>query len=212
MNIERKQIEFMKLYEPCREGLVRFSKAITRGREDAMDLVQDTTLKAFDNFEKLKNPIAFKSYLFSIASRLHKRQTWRKRIFSVFGSNEEADCLFDNLPSKESSTDVTYDIQVLYRSLDLLSDKHKEAIILYEISGLSMQEICDIQGGSVSTVKSRVQRARKELEKILGVNTNIPKTKTETKSDNSYYSKKNGIAREFIYKKSSFIPGVNYEK
>ena len=74
MDPKVKQIEFMELYEPCRESLVRFAHAMARNREDALDLVQETTLKAFDSFEKLKNKQAFKSYMFTIASRISESQ------------------------------------------------------------------------------------------------------------------------------------------
>ncbi len=203
MDLNKKQEEFMALYEPCREGLVRFAKAMARNNDEAMDLVQEATLKAFDSFHTLKNPVAFKSWMFTIASRIYKRTNWRKRIFSVFSSDEESDRVFENLTSAESSPDSGYDVQVLYQALDKIPEKQKEAVILYEINGLSMEDIREIQGGSLPGVKSRVQRGRKALEKILRAGDGDEQEAIS--GNNSSKSKKNnGAARNENLKKLTY--------
>jgi RNA polymerase sigma-70 factor, ECF subfamily len=169
MNPEEKQIQFLELYEPCRESLVRFTKAMVKNSDEVMDIVQETTLKAYDGFEKLQNPQAFKSYLFTIASRIHKRTNWRKRLFSGFSSNEAAEPDYDNIVDNGSATDINYDVELLREAMNQLPEKQKEALTLFEISGLSLEEIRDIQGGSLPGVKSRVQRGRKKLAEIMGV-------------------------------------------
>ncbi len=166
-NRDQKQKEFLELYEPSRESLVRFARSMSRNNEDAKDLVQDTILTAFDKFQNLKNHQAFTSFLFTIASRIHKRKTWRKRLFANFIDTESKDYIFDNLVSKDSNPENLADIEALYIALDFLPPKQKEAVVLFEIIGLSMEEISEIQGGSISGVKSRVQRGRKALEDLL---------------------------------------------
>jgi RNA polymerase sigma-70 factor (ECF subfamily) len=169
MNPEEKQIQFLELYEPCRESLVRFTKAMVKNSDEVMDIVQETTLKAYDGFEKLKNPQAFKSYLFTIASRIYKRSNWRKRLFSSFSSNDENEPEYDNIVDNGTAPDVNHDVEVLRNAMMQLPDKQREAVTLFEISGLSLEEIRDIQGGSLPGVKSRVQRGRKKLAEIMGV-------------------------------------------
>ncbi len=163
------QEKFLELYEPCRESLVRFSKAMTRNMDDAMDLVQETTLKAFQSFGKVQSPVAFTSYLFTIASRIHKRQSFRKRIFRSFSGKNDDRSIFDNIRDNNGSADRRHDIAALYAALDKLPPGQKEAVILFEISGLSIAEISKIQDVSVPGVKSRIQRGRKALAALLGV-------------------------------------------
>lgn len=66
-----------------------------------------------------------------------------------------------------TSPDVDSDVQELYDALSQLPLKSKEAIILCEINGLSHKEIQEIQGGSLSGVKSRIARGKKQLLQIL---------------------------------------------
>jgi len=173
MDIVDKQEQFLELFEDCRESLVRFARAMTRNAEDAKDLVQDTTLAAYEGFERLKNPAAFKSFLFTIASRIYKRQNWRKRLFFKFTNDDSEEMFFESLVDPNQDAGKRYDIEALHNALKMLSDKYREAVILFEIIGLKMEEIAEIQKCSVSGVKSRVQRARAELEEIL-IKNNVP--------------------------------------
>ena len=162
-----KQELFLELYEECRESLVRFARSMTRNPEEAKDLVQETTLAAYERFESLRNHKAFLSFLFTIASRIYKRQLWRRRLFFNFSSNENEEEILGNLVAPCENPEDRYDIEMLNKALKCLPDKQREAVVLYEVIGLKMEEIAEIQGGSVSGVKSRVQRGRKELEDIL---------------------------------------------
>jgi RNA polymerase sigma-70 factor (ECF subfamily) len=83
-----------------------------------------------------------------------------------FGSyNEErARGLHDSGTTPEASADVA----LLYEALKRLPAAQRESVVLFEISGLSLQEIRQIQGGSLSGVKSRVTRGRRRLAEILG--------------------------------------------
>ncbi len=162
-----KQEIFLELYEECRESLVRFAKSMTRNTEEAKDLVQETTLAAYERFETLKNHKAFLSFLFTIASRIYKRQLWRRRLFFNYSSDKDEEDILGNLVAPCENPEDRYDIEMLNNALKCLPDKQREAVILFEIIGLKMEEIAEIQGGSISGVKSRVQRGRKELEDIL---------------------------------------------
>lgn len=179
MNQEEKKILFLELFEPLRDSLYRFSRAMTKNSDDAMDLAQETTLQAFDNFEKLRSPKAFQSFLFTIASRIHKRSNWRKRFFFSFSKAEDYQKAAENIPDKFSNSDSKYDLEALYKAINKLSNEKKEALILFEINGLSLEEIKEIQGVSLSAVKSRVQRARKFLAEELGVDDDREPLKNE---------------------------------
>lgn len=171
-----KQEKFLELYEECRESLVRFARSMTRNPEEAKDLVQETTLAAYERFESLKNEKAFLSFLFTIASRIHKRQLWRRRLFFNFSTDKDEEDILGDLVAPCENPEDRYDVEMLNKALHCLPEKQREAVILFEIIGLKMEEIAEIQGGSVSGVKSRVQRGRQELEDIL---VNNKKTKKD---------------------------------
>lgn len=134
--------------------------ALTRDRETAKELASSTIAIAYERFDTLRNPDAFVSFLFSIASRTHQRNYKKSKIFSFLDPSQ--DRWEDRITSPEDHTDV----QILYQMLDKLPEKQKEAIILFEINGFSIEEISKIQGGTISGVKSRLKRGKERLKKL----------------------------------------------
>ncbi len=174
MKEDAKQRYFLELFEPCREKLNRFAFALAKDRQDANDIVQETILKAYGALDSLKNPEAFTSFLFTIASRIHKRTGWRQRLFSHFHvADDDSQPEIEELQASESEPGISHDVELLYQALAKLPHKQKEAVVLFEISGLTIKEICEIQGGSIPGVKSRIQRGRKALAELLGVPQNL---------------------------------------
>ncbi len=156
--------DFLKRLDECRPALSRFARAMTRDYEDAKDLVSETILKAYEGFDKLENKQAFQSFLFTIASRTYKRKLWRSRIFTPFVSKIHTD-----YQNEKPRADINLDIELLYKALNKINIKKREAITLFEISGFSIEEIAEMQGGTISGVKSRLKRAREELAILLKV-------------------------------------------
>jgi RNA polymerase sigma-70 factor (ECF subfamily) len=69
--------------------------------------------------------------------------------------------------SYEMSAESSYDLDQLVAALDRLPAREREALVLFELSDLSIKEIQHIQGGTVSGVKSRMSRARVKLKQML---------------------------------------------
>jgi len=160
--IKEREKEFLELYSELEKRLSAFALALSRNREDAKDLVAETVLKAYETFDNLKSPQAFASYLFSIASRIHKRKIWRRRLFG--GWNES---FSDTLPAQDFDPDILFDVEELYKALAKLPNKMREALVLFEISGFSIKEIEEIQSSSNSAVKVRLKRGREKLAEIM---------------------------------------------
>lgn len=173
---------FMALLKPHHDRLARFARAMTRSREEAEDLMGDTLLAALEHFEQLRHEEAFVSWLFSIASRLQQRRRIKSRIFDSltlrFGlrfDDEHAQEVLQSGAEPEPperggmSPETFVDVNLLYNALERLPAKQREALVMFEISGLSLAEIQHIQGDSLSAVKMRLVRARERLQELLGV-------------------------------------------
>ncbi|TAL69492.1 MAG: RNA polymerase sigma factor [Bacteroidetes bacterium] len=182
MTDREKKEEFLKLLEPVLGQLSGYAMALTRNREDSRDLVSDTILAAFENFSRVKKKESFKSFVFTIASRHFKRGKWRRKLFKEF-DNEKA----EKLPFSSDYVENNVDVKVLYNALNKLKEKYREAIILFEISGFTLDEIREVQGGTLSGVKSRLKRGRDMLEKIM-------KDDYSPKPKRIFFEKKNGKA------------------
>jgi RNA polymerase sigma-70 factor (ECF subfamily) len=150
--------EFIELYEPIHAQLTRFCRAISGNTEDAKDLVNDTVLNAIESFDRIKDKSAFKSYMFSIASNLSKKKFRRSKFNAAFNEGE-----INQIVDLSQNPEYFADFKIIYNQILALPDKIAEAIILFHISDLSLEEIQQIQGGSLSGVKLRLKRGREKL-------------------------------------------------
>ncbi|MBX7155850.1 MAG: sigma-70 family RNA polymerase sigma factor [Bacteriodetes bacterium] len=175
----QRQDTFIETFEPIRERLWRFVRAMVykyeRGdNETARDIMSETVLQTLERFDEIHDKQALLSFCFTVASRLYKQQFVRKKFWGLY--QEE---LVSEISSTTTPPDVSADVRLLYEALQQLPLKTKEAVILFELSDVSLQEIQKIQGGSLSGVKSRVTRGREMLANILGVHSREPSDEEE---------------------------------
>ncbi len=151
--------QFWELVDKERHATWRLCRALTRSYDEAYDLMSDTVLAAYKSFPSLRDKAAFHWFLSTIAVRIQRRKRWRTRLFVPLEEAYEA--------SYELAAESSYDLDQLVAALDRLPLREREAIVLFELSGLSIKEIQHIQGGTVSGVKSRMSRARGKLKRLL---------------------------------------------
>lgn len=166
----RENDRFLELLLPVRGRLVGFARSITDSEEDAADLVGDTLLTALESFDTLRDDEAFLAWLFTIAARTGRRRRRRGSLFTRY----TPDLRPDLIPIESTPPDAGPDIALLYKAMAQLPALQREAIALYELSGLPIAEIRKIQGGSASAVKMRLMRGRDRLAELLGAENDLP--------------------------------------
>jgi len=154
----KKHNEFLDLFTPIHVQLSRYCRAISGNTDDAKDLLSDTVLNVLENFDKIKDKSAFRSFAFTVASNLQKKK-FRRMKFRAYLSDTELNSIIDHFQNQEHLADF----EIIYKLILSLPDKVAETIILFHISDLSIQEIRKIQGGSISGVKQRLKRGREKL-------------------------------------------------
>jgi RNA polymerase sigma-70 factor (ECF subfamily) len=155
------QTEFMTLYGPQHKRLSNYCRSMAHNRADAHDLLNDTILAAYEQFDKLENPDRFAGYLFTIASNLFKKQLRRKKFRGKY-DEKEALLIEDLGIDAETRTELS----MVMQKMELLPSLQREALILFHISDLPLEEIRNIQGGSLSAVKQRIKRGRERLMQL----------------------------------------------
>jgi RNA polymerase sigma-70 factor (ECF subfamily) len=150
--------EFLTLYGAVHEQLSRFCRAISGNTNDAEDLMNDVILNVLEDFSKIRDKSAFKSYVFSIASNLNKKKK-RRRKFKADFNPSEINLIADISNDQEYLTDF----KIIYELILALPERTSETMILFHISDLSIEEVQNIQGGSISGVKQRLKRGREKL-------------------------------------------------
>lgn len=157
-----KQTIFLNAYKSCHEPFVRYCSALTYGKMDTEDLVQDVLLSAYQHFETINDKNQFLHYLIR-AARNRSISHWRRQKYKA----ELLDKHADRLMAQEVDSETLVDIQFLYQTMDRLPTKQKDALILFEISGFSMKEIAVIQQSTEGAIKTKISRGRQRLRKLL---------------------------------------------
>lgn len=163
MEQETQQDRFMRLLLPVSDNLFRFISAMERDTEVAKDIMGDTLLIAYEKLDSLSHEQAFLSWLLTIARRVFYRKNFRRKLFGWFDEEHISETAPSDTLSPEAATDVTF----LHSALQQLPEKQREAIVLFEIVGLSLEEIRQVQGGSLSAIKMRLVRGREKLSTLL---------------------------------------------
>lgn len=153
---------FMQLLEPIGTKLLRYAYSLTRNADEAKDITNEAIVIALEQFPSLNNEQAFQSWIFCIARRLFLKAVKRKKRYV------DVQNVPDDRPDPHSP-ETTMEAHLLYAALDKLPADQREAVVLFDITGLNLVEIQEIQGGSLSGVKSRLARGRKKLAELLGV-------------------------------------------
>lgn len=156
---KRKQIAFLKLYEPVHIKFEKFCRARVYGKMEYSDLMNETLLVAYEKFDSIKNKASFLSFLFGVSIRLLANDN-RKM-------TENNELKESNVPDSNANTDKDANVSMLYEALALLPNDQQEGLILFEIVGFSIKEIMVIQNSTESAVKQRLRRGRIKLTEIL---------------------------------------------
>jgi RNA polymerase sigma-70 factor (ECF subfamily) len=138
---------------------------------DAEDAAQDVFLKAYQALPKFQPEASLYTWLYRIATNTCIDYRKKPIFESLFGDSGEGERLVldraTDAPSPEKLYQSKQIDQALQESLGKLSPKLRAIITLKEIEELSYEEIADALEISMGTVKSRIARAREELQKLM---------------------------------------------
>jgi len=164
------------LVRKYRERIVGIVYNMTSNREDAADLAQDAFIKAFQSIQRFQGQASFFTWLYRIAvnsTLSHLRKNRLRSFFSLEAIREEDPVSKEVIDALTDRTGVNRGAFVrelqekLNDAMQKLSINHRTVVTLFEIDGLSHQEIADVLGCSVGTVRSRLHYAKQLLQSEL---------------------------------------------
>jgi RNA polymerase sigma-70 factor (ECF subfamily) len=153
---------------------------LLRNPEDAEEVTQDAFIRAHRGLVNFRGESAFSTWLYQIATNLARNRYWywwrRRRDHTVsfdqpLGPGNEttlAEVFPSELETPEEATVTQELVTRVAECMHKLSPKHREILVLRNVKNLSYEEIGEILGISVGTVKSRIARARESLRAKLG--------------------------------------------
>lgn len=154
--------EFLRLYKPLHQQFVRYCSNHAYGLMETEDLVQETILSTLQRFDSIREKEKLIGYMITAANNIVRNHLRRKKFKGDF--NEKA---FRRLEAGGTDAETALDIHHLHVALQQLPVKDKEAILLFEINGFSIEEIAAIQGATAGATKTRLSRAREKLRVLM---------------------------------------------
>lgn len=169
---------FRELVERYQRRVLAVVMGMLHDREAALEVTQETFIKAFRSIGRFKGDASFYTWIYRIAVNLaidHQRREWRRpSVDSTRTSGDgQTEDLLDRIGDEdprgdpfEATKDSELRAQVL-AAIDELTPDHKAVILLRELEGLSYEEISRVMQCSKGTVMSRLHYARKKLQARL---------------------------------------------
>jgi RNA polymerase sigma-70 factor (ECF subfamily) len=152
-----------KIYNLCRYML--------GNADDAEDAAQDVFLKAYQALPKFQPNASLYTWLYRIASNTCIDYRRKPVLESLFGWSDEGETLILDRASDDPSPEKLYQLKQIDRALQeclgKLSPKLRAIIVLKEVEELSYEEMAETLDISMGTVKSRIARARGELQECM---------------------------------------------
>ncbi len=153
----------MLAYERYRSGLFKFCARMLTDGVMAEDVVHDTFVTMMTKKEQLRDPSVLRSWLYTVARNECLTLLKKRKTFLPI-SEEEEDSIFEGPLMTMEMKERT---EAAERMLNALLPQYKEVILLKEYEFMSYEEIADVTGTTVSSVKSRLFKARRSMMKIL---------------------------------------------
>ena len=159
--------QFQKKLLGMQENMMNFALMLTANREDAQDLLQETSLKVLDNREKYVDNRNFKGWVLTVMRnifinnyhRVLRTQTVVEQDVDLYNLHVTNDSSFD-------TPDGTCQLQEITGAIDALNEELKAPFSMY-VSGYRYHEIAEALHIPLGTVKSRIFFARQELKAKL---------------------------------------------
>lgn len=149
------------------DNMLNFALTLTSNREEAKDLMQETTLRVLDNKEKYYENVNFKGWVFTIMHNIFVNN-YRKIVRSQTIIDKTENLYHLNLPQDSGfdTPDAAYSIKEINKAINSFTDEYKMPFSMH-VSGYKYEEIAQHLGLPIGTVKSRIFFARKRLQAML---------------------------------------------
>jgi RNA polymerase sigma-70 factor (ECF subfamily) len=160
-------LAFQELIRPHLDSVRRFVFSLSSNWQDADDIAQEALLKAFRAFHTFDGRASLSTWLYSVARSASI--DWHRSRLGKAGQREHAlpSAYPAALPRQDEACSQQQDHERLWQAVQRLDHKQRVPLVLFEIEGLSYDEIAAIEGVPVGTIRSRLSRARQELRELL---------------------------------------------
>jgi RNA polymerase sigma-70 factor (ECF subfamily) len=162
------RIAFAELVRRYQDRLFRFVARMVGTRDDALDLVQDAFVKAWQAMPGWQPQATIGTWLFQIARNGAIDHLRRRKALDVTTHPDPAAEMPDLRPGPEGTAATAQQLRHLEAALARISAEHREILLLREVEQMTYEEIAATLAINTGTVKSRIARARAALLDLYG--------------------------------------------
>ena len=160
---------YVELVNRYKDKLTNFVYYLLKDEELSEDIVQETFIKLYEKKHYYKPVAKFSTWIYTIArnlanTELRKKNRTKIMYLSQMKNDRKKYELKSNDQSLSSKLENDYLMDELRIAIDKLPQNYRTAIILRDIQGLNYEEISNIVGVPLGTIKSRINRARLQLQ------------------------------------------------
>lgn len=168
---------FTALMRRHEDKIFSLAYRMTGDRADALDATQDTFISAYKQAANFRGDSQFSTWLYRVAVNACN-DLLRKRARAPRPSSDEMPAPeLSGAPGVAEGVSLRLD---LTRALAQLSEDYREAVVLHDLGAVPYEEIAQMTGVAIGTVKSRISRGRRQLAAILEQPAGHPASKEET--------------------------------
>jgi len=161
---EGEMVSYNTLVNRYKDRLFNVLYRMLSSEDEANDLLQETFLRVWQHKMSYDFRFAFSTWIYTIALNLARNELRRRKKIKFLDIFDFA----DKLTAKEEKKDTSANLKTLLESeMKRLPEKYKTAFLLRDVDNLSYEEIAQVLGVPLGTVKSRVNRARAILRTRL---------------------------------------------
>jgi RNA polymerase sigma-70 factor, ECF subfamily len=158
-----------------REPLTHYVFRFVGDQRECEDLLQETFLRVYRNRHSYRRIARFSTWLYTIAGNLARseyRKRKRRRVYSLQGVNRDDEEYEIEIPDNDHAPDQaaegTVQSRLIQEALKQIPEDIREVVVLRDVQNLAYEEIAEITGLPMGTVKSRINRGRTKLQQLLG--------------------------------------------
>ena len=160
------------LVKRYKDPLMNFVYRFVGDKDICTDIVQDTMIKFYLNKDSYREFAKFSTWIYTIAGNLAKNELKRRRrrvIYSINNNDDEKSIQIEDKAflAPDRATDSEIKNEIIQKALLKVKPVYREVVILRDIQEFSYEEIAEITNLSIGTVKSRINRGRTQLQKLL---------------------------------------------
>jgi RNA polymerase sigma-70 factor (ECF subfamily) len=159
------QRELTSLLAPIHEQARATARRLCASWADGDDLFQEAVIRALEKLPTLRDRERFPQWFYAIVLSLH-RNRWRRRFWRRFSSLDDGRLAAEPVGEDGGMWEEARErSRRMARALAVLPAVQREAVVLFDVSGFSLDETAAFQDVPVATVKSRLFRGRRKLRR-----------------------------------------------